>query len=378
MPKKTSKKDRLQKNYEKKIKELSSLYEVGKTLTSTLHLDEVLNLITQKAAKLMNASCCTLRLLNRTKEILALRSSYGINGSLFKIKNELKVGESIAGRAVKEKKPYIINDLKKEKLYKYPHLVKQKGLRSLVTVPLSQRGEIVGVLSIYNAKTGKYDKENVELLSMLASQAAIAIENARLYEQAKMGYINTIKTLSNIIDAKDNHTYGHSEQVMEHCIDIAEELGLSNKEKEILKYASLLHDIGKIGIDVGILRKPSKLTDEEWKIMIMHPVLGSGIVEQIGFLSDLAPLILRHHERYDGKGYPGRLKRNKIPLGARILAVVDAYESMVSDRPYRKALSFNKAKEELIKGSGSQFDPKIVQVFLKTLKNRKSKKKRRG
>jgi len=151
-------------------------------------------------------------------------------------------------------------------------------------------------------------------------------------------------------------------------------LKLSNHNKEILKYASLLHDIGKIGIDVGILRKPSKLNDEEWKIMVMHPVLGSGIVEQIGFLSDLAPIILRHHERYDGKGYPGKLKRKKIPLGARILSVVDAYESMVSDRPYRKGLSFRKARQELLKGAGTQFDPAIVKMFLKVLDKKNTKR----
>ena len=209
---------------------------------------------------------------------------------------------------------------------------------------------------------------------MFASQAAIAIENARLYEQAEMGYLNTIGTLSNIIDAKDSHTYGHSERVMQHCMNIADQLGLSVSDKEILKYASLLHDIGKIGIDIGILRKPSKLSEEEWKIMVMHPVLGSGIAEQIGFLNNLAPTILHHHTWYNGKGYPGRLKRTKIPLGARMLSVADAYESMVSDRPYRKALSVRKARQELLKGAGTQFDPKIVGVFLKTLDKKKKKR----
>ena len=303
-----------------------------------------------------------------------LRCAYGLDPNFFKIKKSLKVGESIAGRVVKEGKPYIINDLQKEKHYKYPHLARQKGLRSLITVPLVQRDEIIGVLSIYNRRPSGYIGADVDLLSMFASQAAIAIENARLYEQAEKTYLNTIRTLSNIIDAKDSHTYGHSERVMDHCMHIAKELGLSVHDREVLKYASLLHDIGKIGIDVGILRKPSRLSSEEWKIMVMHPVLGSGIVEQIGFLSDLAPIILRHHERYDGKGYPGKLKREKIPLCARILSIADAYESMVSDRPYRKALSLKKARQELLKGSGTQFDPKTVKVFLKMLDRKKRRR----
>lgn len=372
-----SKKDKrtLEETLKKKIRELSILYEVGKSITSTLCLDEVLKLITKKAAKIMDAPSCSLRLLDEPRQELILRSSYGLDHRFYKIKKSLKVGESIAGRVVKKGRYYIINDIQREHNYKYPSLAKQKGLRSLVSVPLVQRNKVIGALSIYNRRPGQYTDDDARLLSMLASQAAIAIENAKLYQQAKESYINTIKTLSNIIDAKDSHTYGHSERVMGHSISIAERLRLSEHDKEALKYASLLHDIGKIGIDVGILRKPSRLTDQEWSIMVMHPVLGSGIVEQIGFLNDLAPIILRHHERYDGKGYPGRLKKAKIPLGARILSVTDAYESMVSDRPYRRALSLNKAKEELLNNSGSQFDPKIVDVFVKILDKTKKGKR---
>jgi len=339
-------------------------------------LDEVLKLITRKAAKIMSATSCSLRLLGDSKEDLILKCAYGFNKRSYNRKNRkkiLKVGESIAGRVVKRGRACIINDLRKEKHYQYPHIAKQGGVRSLVTVPLVQKNRIIGVLSIYTKKVSIYNDEDVRLLSMFAGQAAIAIENAKLYEQAERGYLNTIKTLSNIIDAKDSHTYGHSARVMQHCMHVADELKLSLHNKEVLRYASLLHDIGKIGIDVGILRKPSKLNSEEWKIMIMHPILGSGIVEQIGFLSDLAPIILRHHEKYNGKGYPGKLRKDKIPLSARILSIADAYESMVSDRPYRKALSYKKAKQELLKNSGTQFDPKILKVFLTTLRKKYKK-----
>jgi len=375
MPQKEKKS--LKEDLNKKIKEFSALYEIGKFITSTLHLDEVLALITKKAANIMDASACSLRLLDKSGHELLLRSSYGFaNKKIQKIKKSLKIGESIAGRVVKNGRPYIINDLRNEKKYKYPHYVTQSGLRSLVTVPLVQKDKIIGVLSIYNPKIGKYKPEDVKLLAMFASQAAIAIENAKLFEQAQTGYLNTIKTLSNIIDAKDSQTFGHSERVMEHCMDIAHALRLPEEQKEVLKYAGLLHDIGKIGIDVGILRKPSKLTREEWKVMAMHPVVGSGIVEQIGFLDDLAPIILHHHERYDGKGYPSKLKKEKIPLGARILSVVDAYESMVSDRPYRKALSYKKIRQELLEGAGTQFDPNIVKIFFKVLGKKKHKIKK--
>ena len=365
-------KNSLKEDLKKKIEEFSALYEVGKSITSTLQLDEVLSLITKKAATIMKASACSLRLLDKSGCELLLRSSYGFANKRFqKIKRSLRVGESIAGRVVKNGRYYIINDLRKEKKYKYPSYATQIGLRSAVTVPLVQKDKIIGTLSIYNMKVCRYTSEDVKLLALFASQAAIAIENARLFEQAQSGYLNTIRTLSNIIDAKDSQTFGHSERVMEHCMDIAEALKLSETQKEILRYAGLLHDIGKIGIDVGILRKPSKLTKDEWKIMAMHPVVGSGIVEQIGFLDDMAPIILHHHERYDGKGYPSKLKRDKIPLGARILSVVDAYESMVSDRPYRKALSSKKIRQELLEGAGTQFDPDIVRIFIKVLDKKK-------
>ncbi|MFH1783083.1 MAG: HD domain-containing phosphohydrolase [Candidatus Omnitrophota bacterium] len=364
----------LEKDLQKKIRELSALYEVVKSISSTLKEDEVLKLITRKVKNIMNVTSCSLRLLDDDKQKLVLKCVYGLNNNSYKIKKNLKLGESIAGRVVKSGKPCVINDLLKERHYKYPHLAKQKGLRSLVTVPLIQKTRTIGVLSIYNKKPYIYSKDDLKLLSMFASQAAIAIENAKLFEHAQVGYLNTIKTLSNIIDAKDSHTYGHSERVMEDCIKMAEELKFSDHDKEVLKYASLLHDIGKIGIDVGLLRKPSQLNKEEWKLMSMHPSLGSGIVKQIGFLSDLSPIILRHHERYDGKGYPGGLKKKSIPLGARILAVADSFESMVSDRPYRKSMSIQKAKRELLSLSGKQYDPKIVKIFLKLLSKKKRKK----
>lgn len=350
------------------IEELSALYEVGKSITSTLNLDKVLSLITQKAARIMKGRACTLRLLHTNKKDLVLRASYGVNHHSHILK-KLKVGESVAGAVAKSGRPYIVNDLSHDKKYKYLHLAKKEGLCSLITVPLIERGRTIGVISIYSTKPHQYRREDIKLLSMFADQAAIAIENARLFEQVQSSYLNTIKTLTNIIDAKDNSTYGHSQRVMENALAIADELRLPQDQKEVLQYASFLHDIGKIGIDATILTKPRALSQEEWNKMVSHPKIGADIVHQIGFLSDLAPIILHHHERYAGGGYPNaKLKGDKIPLGARILAVADAYEAMISDRPYRRALTKQKAIEELKEASGTQFDPRVVKAFLHSLK----------
>lgn len=352
------------------IEELSALYEVGKSITSTLNLDKVLSLITQKATRIMKARACTLRLLHGNKQDLILRASYGVNHHSHILK-KLRVGESIAGMAAKTGKAYIVNDLYRDKRYKYLKLAKKEGFYSLLTVPLIEHLRIIGVISVYSSKPSQYRKDDIKLLSMFADQAAIAIENAKLFEQVQSSYLNTIRTLTNIIDAKDNSTYGHSERVMGNALSIAEELKLAPEQKEALQYASFLHDIGKIGIDASILTKPSQLTQEEWNKMIRHPKIGADIVYQIGFLSDLAPIILHHHEKYAGGGYPdANLKGENIPLGARILSVADAYEAMISDRPYRKALTKQKALEELKKASGVQFDPKVVKAFLRSIKKR--------
>lgn len=352
------------------IEELSALYEVGKSITSTLDLDQVLNLITRKASKIMKARACTLRLLHDSKKQLTLRASCGVNHNSHILK-KLKVGESIAGMVAKSGRPCIINDLYRDKRYKYLKLAKKEGFHSLITAPLIERSRIIGVISVYSTQRGQYHKDDIRLLSMFADQASIAIENARLFEQVQNSYSSTIRTLTNIIDAKDNFTHGHSQRVMGNALRIAEELKLPEEDKEILQYASFLHDIGKISIDACILTKPSQLNSEEWAKIINHPKIGADIVCQIGFLSKLAPIILHHHERYAGGGYPNRkLKRNQIPLGARILAVADAYEAMISERPYRKALPKQKAIEELKRTSGAQFDPQVVKAFLRALKKR--------
>ena len=351
------------------VEEFSALYEVNKSITSTLKLSQVLKLITKKACQITSAKGCSLRLLHKNKRELILKAHYGLNKRSHLRKGNIKAGESIAGRVLKEKHHYIVNDLFQEARYLHSSIAQKENLRSLLSVPLMDRDKAFGVLSIYSEKPHSFHKKQARLLSMFGSQAAIAIANARLYEKSRANYMGAIKFLSNALDAKDTYTNGHCERVAKIALEIAQKLKLSDIQKDALQYASYLHDLGKVGIDINTLRKPGKLSREEWGKISQHPQIGAGIINNIQTLSCLVPVILHHHARYAGGGYPDKtMKYGKIPIGSRILAVADAYEAMVSHRPYRKAISQEEACQELRKCSGTQFDPSVVKAFLKAQK----------
>ena len=176
----------------------------------------------------------------------------------------------------------------------------------------------------------------------------------------------TLRALVTALDTRDTDTQGHSLRVVKYTLKLAELTGLKDeKELKVLEYGALLHDIGKIGIPDAILRKPSQLTKEEWQIMETHPIIGYKILNKIKFLEEASQIVLHHHEKWNGSGYPDKLKGENIPVGSRIFSVADAMDAMTSMRPYRKALTFTHAINELRKNSGSQFDPDIVEAFFK-------------
>lgn len=191
-------------------------------------------------------------------------------------------------------------------------------------------------------------------------------------------YISSLKMLNKILQAKDPYTREHSQRVSEYALVIAQELGLSPDEQEVMRETALLHDIGKVGITEAILNKPDKLNSHEWREIKRHTQIGEDFLEPLKVLHIEQSMVRHHHERYDGKGYPDHLKGEEIPLYARILAVADTYEAMTSARPYRPAKSSLKAVAELERCSGTQFDPKIVEVFIRALKRDNNLLKKEG
>lgn len=347
--------------------EFFALYEVNKSITSTLQLAQVLKLITKNACCIMKAHGCSLRLLHSNKKELILKAHYRVNKRLHLRKGNIKVGESIAGRVLKENNYYIVKDLFANSLYQDNSVVRKANFRSLLSVPLSDKDKVLGVLSIYSKRRNFFKEDDAKLLFMFAAQASIALVNAHLYEQVRANYIDTIRFLANALDAKDSYTAGHSERVAKIALGIARQLNFSNVQKDTLQYAGYLHDLGKVTVNINILRKQGPLNEEEWEVMYRHPQVGVEIIKRIAALSNLAPIILHHHARYSGGGYPDKsICSHKIPIGSRIIAVADAYEAMVSQRSYRKAFSKQQARKELRRCSGTQFDPKIVEAFLES------------
>ncbi|MDK2901703.1 MAG: hypothetical protein PWR14_607 [Thermosediminibacterales bacterium] len=196
----------------------------------------------------------------------------------------------------------------------------------------------------------------------------IARNSFKLYMDMRQVYLETVQALAAAIEAKDPYTKGHSERVAQYAVAVAREMGLPEDETEIIQYAALLHDIGKIGISEQILNKPAKLSEEEFERIKTHPVIGSLIVERIKFLSKASDLIKCHHERLDGTGYPSGLKSGEIPRGAEILSVADVFDALTSDRPYRKAWSIDSTVKKMINGTGKEFDPEIVNALIRVLK----------
>jgi putative nucleotidyltransferase with HDIG domain len=241
-----------------------------------------------------------------------------------------------------------------------------------IVMPLVFNYSVPIVGEAFGAMKDLQDKhEQLTLLSSIVSQTRIALTNSKLYNDMKENYIRTIKALAIAVDAKDTYTHGHSENVMNIAEEISNELGVDNKKKSSIRDAGLLHDIGKIGIPGYILNKTGSLTYEEFNgIMKTHSSLGANIVKDVPFLQDLYKLILYHHENFDGSGYPEGLKGEMIPFGARIIRVADAFEAMTSNRPYRNSLGKKEAVKRLKNGSNVEFDPDVVEAFLRVAKRK--------
>jgi len=353
----------LRLNIERKVQELSTFLEASRILSSSLELDDILNSLLNLTLKEVKSEYGFLLLVDRKSRKLIPKISRGI--SLSKINKDLLAsGKGILGWVARNGKPLLIDDYKNVRFYA-PGEFTDLAPKTLLIVPIKTEKGMSGILALCNAIDNPfYTKNDLRIILALVSSASVAIDKSYLYEDLRQSFLDTIIALTKAIDAKDRYTRGHSQRVSEYSLSIAKKLNLPRREIEMLKFCGPLHDIGKVGIDEAILRKPSSLTTAEYEIIKEHPVVGENIIKHIGFLKEGLAILRHHHERYDGKGYPDGLKGKNIPILARIVAIADAFDSMISDRPYRKAFSPEEAIRRIKMGAGTQFDPEIVNVAI--------------
>jgi len=237
-----------------------------------------------------------------------------------------------------------------------------------IFLPLNSKGELIGILVLGKKLSSQpYTQNELLIFSTLANQTAVAIENARLYDELRGSFVQSVIALANAIDIRDTYTNTHSQQIAAWAAKTARQLGCDPEETNEIYLGGLLHDIGKIGIPDTILQKPAKLNKEEWKIVHTHPKLGGELISPIKKLAGVVPMIENSHERYDGLGYPYGKKGEEIPLGARIISVVDSYSAMLDKRPYKEPYPHDKIIRELKENSGKMYDPRVVEAFLQII-----------
>jgi PAS domain S-box-containing protein/putative nucleotidyltransferase with HDIG domain len=359
-----SRRKQSEQEVKKRVENLRIINSIIRDVSSTLDLDTVMHKITQSAADLVNGDAASIAVYNPERHTISFPYHFNMPEELKEI--EAPADKCLAGNVIESRTPAIVNDYPSHP-NAIPRFVKA-GLKEVISVPLISKGRSFGCLGVFGINRQKgFSGHDLELLESVGQQAAIAIENANLFKDLEHLFINTLKSLATIMDAKSPWTRGHAERVTDYAVAIGKKLGLDDNTLQTLKLGGLLHDIGKIGTYDVVLDKPDKLTREEFEIVKSHPERGAMILEPIKQLKDIVPIVRHHHERIDGTGYPDGLKGEEIPLLARILSVADAYDSITADRPYRKSPRLDYALSELRNNAGTQFDPKIVDALLEVI-----------
>ncbi len=354
------------------IDSIRSLHDLTKAINSSLDIKEVVEIIMKKASALMEAERVIILTLDSAKKDLSVYNSLGFTQEqlqVARLRNIIAFDSCIVRKGtVIEMKELLPEDDYNTLLAAMP------ALSDMVFAPLEIRGEAYGLLGVSNKGKG-FSKMELEIFCALASQSAVAIENANLYKRLKDTFLHTAQALAEAINSRDPYTGGHTKRVAEYSLELARALGLTEKEKEKLRLAAILHDIGKIGIDDAILRKGGSLTHGEEESMRKHPEIGAKIIGFVEEMREIVPAILYHHEKLDGTGYPAGLKGEAIPLHARIIAIADTFDALTTNRPYRDALDKGSALAELNAKTGTHFDRSLVDIFCGIITKKTAQKK---
>jgi putative nucleotidyltransferase with HDIG domain len=354
---------RISLELKRRIYEANTMYEVARSITSTLRIRQVLNLIAQHAVQVMEARACVIRLLDRSSGELELAAQSGLSDT-YADKGPVSLDASELDQIVMDGNVMQISDVSTDPRFQYPVEARLEGLAAVLSVPLTSKEEPRGVIRIYSARRRRFRNREIELLQAFARQAALAIENAELYEDIRRNYYETVRALTIAIEAKDSAVYSHSERVTELADKLAHAMGMGEEDVEYLRFGCILHDIGKIGVAETAM--DAREQEGEGALFYrMHPLIGRSILAPIGFLDAILPVVVSHHEWWNGGGFPEGLAGNDIPRLARIVAICDRYERLVNPGlgSRRVGLSPREAVETILGEAGTRFEPEIVAAF---------------
>jgi len=346
------------------VDSLRNLHDLAKAVNSTLDIHEVVKMVLGRTAKLMHSPRVLLLLLDKGTSTLAVHDSLGFADGELPVRrfhDNRPFDHCIVHKGTVITLAEVLSPADRQALRET-----MPSLFEMFFAPHEIQSEAYGLLGVSGA-AHEFSMIELEIFCSLASQSAVAMENANLYRRLKETFLHTAAALAEAVNSRDPYTGGHVKRVQDYALQLALALGMPARQRDALRLAAILHDIGKIGIDDAILRKGGGLTDEEQQSMRKHPEIGARILAMADAMTEVVPGVRHHHEWFDGSGYPEGLAGDHIPLSARIIAVVDVFDALTTDRPYRTALSFPAALEELEREAGSHLDPSLVGTFRRIL-----------
>lgn len=363
---------RLFKEADRRYERLQALRNIDMAITASLDLRVTFNVVLEQVKSRLGIDAASILLLNPYTQILEYAAAQGFRSKAIE-RSRLRLGEGNGGLAVLEGRIINIPDLSQTgDTFKRASLLSGEGFVAYYGVPLITKGQVKGLLEIFHRASLDPEPEWLQFLETLAGQAAIAIDNAALLDgiqrsniELTLAYDATIEGWSRALDMRDKETDGHSQRVTDITVLLARAAGINEAGLAHVRRGALLHDIGKMGIPDRILLKPGPLTEEEWEIMRRHPLYAYDLLSPIAYLRPALDIPYCHHEKWDGTGYPRGLKGEQIPLPARIFAVVDVWDALTSERPYRPAWNEEKVIDYLLGQTGKHFDPVVVELFMK-------------
>jgi putative nucleotidyltransferase with HDIG domain len=357
-----------------RLQHVQTLHSIDMAISANLDLSVILEVLLTQGAAQLDVDAANILLLNPHTHMLEYAAGYGFRSKNIKSAN-LRLGEGLPGQAAMDRMVLHINNLPEADTLVRKHLL-EEGFVSYQAAPLIAKGQLQGILEIFNRHPIEVGEEQTSFLETLATQAAIAIDNSQLFTnlqrshfELEMAYDATIEGWSRALELRDQETEGHTLRVTDMTLQLAQNMGVRSGELTHIRRGALLHDIGKMGVPDRILLKPGKLNEKEWEIMKKHTVYAFEMLWPIEFLRPAIDIPHCHHERWDGTGYPRGLKDEQIPLSARVFAVVDVWDALTNERPYRGPWSKEDTLEYITTNSGKHFDPNVVEKFLELLKN---------